>query len=93
MNVSAPVPRVDHRLRSGADDAEAWHSLGVALAALHDRAGAFTALRNAVLLDGSRAQTHLALGKLLFDVGRVDDALRCFECASKRDQVFAPGEP
>jgi cytochrome c-type biogenesis protein CcmH/NrfG len=92
MSIPAPVPRDDHALRSDADDADAWHSLGVALAALDDRAGALTALRNAMLLDGSRAQTHLALGKLLFDVGRVDDALRCFESAVARDPVFASGE-
>jgi hypothetical protein len=28
-----------------ADDAEAWHALGMTLAALGDRPGAFTALR------------------------------------------------
>jgi len=62
-----------------ANDADAWHALGIALAASGDRAGAFTALRNAMLLDDSRANTQLALGNLLFDSGRLDDALRCFE--------------
>ena len=65
-----------------ADDPDEWHALGVALAAIGDRAGAFTALRNAVLLDGSRANTQVALGNLFFDTGRLDDALRCFESAA-----------
>ena len=65
-----------------ADDPDEWHALGVALAAIGDRAGAFTALRNAVLLDGSRANTHVALGNLFFDTGRLDEALRCFESAA-----------
>ena len=65
-----------------ADDPDEWHALGVALAAIGDRAGAFTALRNAVLLDGSRANTYVALGNLFFDTGRLDEALRCFESAA-----------
>ena len=76
------VERCSQVLRLNADDAETWHALGAALAALGDRAGAFTALRNSALLDETRAQTHLALGELLFDTGRLDDALRCFECAA-----------
>jgi cytochrome c-type biogenesis protein CcmH/NrfG len=73
------------RLRVDADDAEAWHTLGTALAALGDRVGAFAALRNALLLDDRRARTHLALGNLLFDTARVEDALRCFESATARE--------
>jgi tetratricopeptide (TPR) repeat protein len=65
-----------------ADDADAWHALGMTLAALGDRPGAFTALRNAIRLDASRSGTHLALGNLLFDTGRLDGALRCFESAT-----------
>jgi len=72
------------RLRQDRNDADAWHALGTALAALGHRAGAFAALRNALILDGARAHTHLALGNLLFDTARVEDALRCFECASAR---------
>lgn len=64
-----------------ANDPDEWHTLGIALATIGDRAGAFTALRNAVLLDGSRANTQRALGNLFFDTGRLDDALRCFESA------------
>jgi tetratricopeptide (TPR) repeat protein len=79
------VERYSRALCANANDADAWHALGTALAALGDRVGAFTALRNAVLLDETRAHTHLALGKLLFDTGRLDDALRCFECAAARD--------
>lgn len=65
-----------------ANDADAWHALGMTLAARGDRAGAFSALRNALRLDGGRADTHLALGNLLFDTGRLDEALRCFELAA-----------
>jgi Flp pilus assembly protein TadD len=60
-------------------DPDAWHALGLSLAALGDRVGAFNALRNAAALDGSHANTQLALGNLLFDTGRLDDALRCFD--------------
>lgn len=74
-----------------ADDADAWHALGMTLAALGDRVGAFTALRNAVRLDGNRPDTHLALGNLLFDTGRLDEALRCFEFATaSRDFNYDP---
>jgi Flp pilus assembly protein TadD len=82
------VKRYSQVLRFNSNDAEAWHALGTALAALGDRVGAFTALRNSVLLDETRAHAHLALGKLLFDTGRLDDALRCFECAAARDPAF-----
>lgn len=53
----------------GEDDAAAWHALGTSLARLGNRVGAFTALRNALLLDGSCAASHIELGKLLFDSG------------------------
>lgn len=72
------------RLRDDPNDADAWHALGTALAALGDRVRAFAALRNALLLDDRRAHTHLALGNLLFDTARIDDALRCFESATAR---------
>ena len=75
-----------------ANDPDAWHALGIALAAIGDRAGAFTALRNAVLLDASRANTQLALGNLFFDTGRLDDALRCFESAAARVTTRSHGE-
>jgi tetratricopeptide (TPR) repeat protein len=74
------------RLRVDAHDADAWHTLGIALAALGDRLGAFMALRNALLLDDRRAHTHLAMGKLLFDTARFEDALRCFESAMARGE-------
>ena len=74
-----------------ANDADAWHALGMTLAARGDRAGAFSALRNALRLDGARADTHLALGNLLFDTGRLDEALRCFELAAAgRDFNYDP---
>ena len=78
----AVVARCSRLLRIDANNSDVWHALGTALAALGDRAAAFTALRNAVLLDAGRANTYLALGKLLFDTGRLDDALRCFDCAA-----------
>ncbi|HEY6124376.1 MAG TPA: hypothetical protein VIV63_06975 [Steroidobacteraceae bacterium] len=74
------VLQCSHTLFRDARDADAWHALGVALVSLGDRVAAFIALRNAALLDGRRANTQLALGNLLFDSGRVDDAVRCFEC-------------
>jgi len=73
------------RLRDDPNDADAWHALGTALAALGDRVRAFAALRNALLLDDRRVHTHLALGNLLFDTARFEDALRCFECATVRE--------
>ncbi len=73
------------RLSHDRNDADAWHALGTALAALGHRVGAFAALRNALLLDDRRPHTHLALGNLLFDTARVEDALRCFECATARE--------
>ena len=65
-----------------ANDADAWHALGMTLAARGDRAGALSALRNALRLDGGRPDTHVALGNLLFDAGRLHEALRCFEVAA-----------
>jgi len=73
------------RLRVDANDPETWHALGTALAALGDRLGAFMALRNALLLDDRRAGTYLAMGNLLFDTARFEDALRCFESAKARE--------
>jgi Tfp pilus assembly protein PilF len=43
--------------------------------------GAFAALRHALSLDHRRSHTHLALGNLLFDTVRFEDALQCFESA------------
>lgn len=86
------VTRSSQALQTNSNDADAWHALGTALAALGDRVGAFTALRNAVLLDETRAHSHLELGKLLFDTGRFDDALRCFESAAARDPTPSHGE-
>jgi Tfp pilus assembly protein PilF len=80
----AVVLRCSDLLRDDGNDVDAWHALGTALAALGYRACAFTAFRNAVMLDETRAKTHLALGKLLFDAGCLDDALHCFECAAAR---------
>lgn len=78
----AVVARCTRLLRRDTNNPEVWHALGTALATLGDRAAAFTALRNAVMLDGNRADTHLAMGKLLFETGRLDDALRCFDFAA-----------
>ena len=70
-----------------ANDPEAWHRPGTSLAALGDRAGAVAALRIALRLDDRRALTYRALGNLLFDTARIDDALRCFECAGAPIEV------
>jgi tetratricopeptide (TPR) repeat protein len=74
------------------DDPDAWHALGIALVATGDRVGAFTALRSAMLLDGSRANTRLSLGDLFFEIGRLDDALRCFEAAAAHETLRSRGE-
>ena len=71
-------------LRFDPDNAATWHHLGDSLALLGDRAGALTALRNALLLDGARTDTQLALGKLLFDCGQLDHALVYFARATTR---------
>jgi len=68
-------------LRGDPNDAEAWHTLGTTLAALGYRVAALVALRHALRLDDRRALTHRALGNLLFDTVRIEDALRCFDCA------------
>ncbi len=74
----AAVRQQIQALRFDPDNSDIWHRLGDALAQLGDRAGALTALRNALLLDGARTDTQLALGKLLFDCGQLDHALVCF---------------
>jgi tetratricopeptide (TPR) repeat protein len=81
-NACAMVARCWRLLGFDSNNPDVWHALGTALAELGHRAASLTALRNAVLLDESRADTHLALGKLLFDSGRLDDALRCFDRAA-----------
>lgn len=78
----AAVRRHAQALHLDADDARTWHDLGNALAQLGDRAGALTALRNALALDGARTDTQLALGKLLFDCGQLDSALVYFARAT-----------
>jgi cytochrome c-type biogenesis protein CcmH/NrfG len=78
----AAVRQQVQALRVDPDNALAWHRLGEALARLGDRAGALTALRNALLLDGERIDTQLALGKLLFDCGQLDHALIYFARAT-----------
>ncbi|HLA69994.1 MAG TPA: tetratricopeptide repeat protein [Steroidobacteraceae bacterium] len=45
-------------LRFDPDNAAIWHNLGNTLALLGDCAGALTALRNALLLDGARTDTQ-----------------------------------
>jgi cytochrome c-type biogenesis protein CcmH/NrfG len=75
----AALLRLASRADARAVEAELWHSLGATLLALGDRGGALNAFRNAASLDGARSATQLALGNLLFDSGRFDLALRCFE--------------
>lgn len=78
----AAVRQQVQALRFDPDNSDVWHRLGDALAQLGDRSGALTALRNALLLDGTRTDTQLALGKLLFDCGQLDHALVYFAGAS-----------
>src|SRR5262249_28031410 len=68
------------------DFAVAWHNRGVILARIGDTRAAVRALRNAFLLEG-RAETCLALGRLLADTGLVDAALENFV----RAEQLAPG--
>jgi tetratricopeptide (TPR) repeat protein len=68
-------------LTANAHDANAWHELGSTLMLLGDRAGACAALKNALRLDQGHAPTYRALGNLLFDGGRLEDALACFDHA------------
>ena len=82
--LQATVRQHVQQLRFDPDNAAIWHNLGNTLAFLGDRAGALTALRNALLLDGARTDTQLALGKLLFDCGQLDHALICFARATTR---------
>lgn len=65
------------------DDVTCWCGLGVLLASLGDRTGAFVALRHALSRDATHAPSLLALGKLLFDCGQVERALQYFDCASQ----------
>jgi Tfp pilus assembly protein PilF len=81
-NARVMVERCSRLLGLDSNNPDVWHVLGTALAGLGHRAAALTAFRNAVLLDECRADTHLALGKLLFDSGRLDDALQCFDRAA-----------
>ena len=46
---------------------------------MRDRPGAFKALKNALLLDPTRADTYLNLGTLLIETGQFEDAVECFE--------------
>lgn len=74
----AEVLRRVAALRIDADDVPAWCALGVALASLGDRTGAIVALRHALSRDATHSPSQLALGKLLFDCGEVEQALQCF---------------
>jgi tetratricopeptide (TPR) repeat protein len=58
-----------------------WHALGSRLVASGDRAGALIAFRMALRLEAGRRDSERALGNLLFDCGRIDQAVGCFERA------------
>jgi Flp pilus assembly protein TadD len=79
----AAVLRFSRQLRTRAHDADTWHALGAALAALGERVRACAAFRQAMEIDGARRQTQVALGNLLFDCGQWERALHCFECAGR----------
>lgn len=65
------------------DGARVWHELGCVLARLGLLRDACRAFRNALLLDDGRADTWLALGKLLVDVGLPERALATFDRAER----------
>src|SRR5690606_15426336 len=69
--------------------ADGWHNLGAALRELGQPAPAFTALKNALLRNATRADTYLNLGNLLIDSNQLDDALECFERAAPHDPLLA----
>jgi Flp pilus assembly protein TadD len=72
-----------HALELDRDFTVGWHNLGVTLARLGHTRAAFCALRNAQLLDGRRACTCIALGRLLADTGLLDAALVSFARAEQ----------
>jgi tetratricopeptide (TPR) repeat protein len=76
-------------IEGDARHADGWHNLGNALRQLGLREAAFTALRNALLLEPGRAQTYLVLGNLLVETGKHEDALECFERAARHDPSLA----
>lgn len=71
-------------------EAEAWHRLGDVLLRIDHRVAAFRAFRRALWLDHERPETYRALGRLLFDCGRLEPALSCFERASRCEAVAGP---
>jgi len=81
--------------------ADGWHNLGTALQKLGDRAGAFTALKNALMLDPTRAETYLNLGNLLIGADQLLARLRSqnastaphFSIATTRNSLDLPHWP
>src|SRR5688500_14333960 len=61
--------------------ADGWHNLGTALKRLGRKDAAFDALKTAVLIDPTRADSYLNLGTLLIEADQFEDALICFERA------------
>ena len=80
----AKVFHLAGKLDAAPGDAITWYGLGIALEKLGDRAGALLALRNALMHDAGHPPTHLALGRLLFECGQVEEALRYFAAVSSR---------
>jgi hypothetical protein len=75
----ARVFHLARKLGAGQGDATTWYRLGIALSDLGDRAGALLALRNALLHDAAHPPSNQALGRLLFECGQVEHALRYLE--------------
>src|SRR5690349_17536470 len=64
---------------------DAWLGRGLSRAALGDPAGAATALERAAELAPNDAEPVLALGDLLRDAGRVEEAIRAYRSAIGRE--------
>lgn len=64
---------------------EAWHVLGVTLAARGRNEEGIAALRKVIEVDPRRPETHIALAKLYALGGRIDKAMPHAEIASSKD--------
>jgi tetratricopeptide (TPR) repeat protein len=71
------------------DDAQDWHSRGLALLKRGERDAAIEALTKATSLDRRSAQLHYDLGNALLDDGKIDRAISSFRRALRIDDTLA----
>ena len=76
---TSALERFELAIDGDADNAEAWDGMGVALRHLMRREESVHAHMQAIALLHHRPQTHLNLGIVLGELGRVDWAIRAFE--------------